>query len=261
MSNDSKRVSDKDITERTLVKVREYTQFLCEVVAEHYTIMCKYPPSKVANACFYLARRCCNLRSVWSFDLEEYSGYSETALRDILSDINESCHDIKALIDYARNNCREGSRADYLNQLKFQFKGPVVGRQRWNLEKPAVSKWVEHSYNVFDNFLRARGLDDPYKSCTINKRKPAKQSTALHALTLHSAPQGSFVISQQDVHEVVEDAIFCELSSASNTATKEVIMPTPKAERKTPTDPEAGPQVSSHDRHEKENWDELTEKI
>jgi hypothetical protein len=112
MSNDSKRISDKDITERTLVKVREYTSFFCDIIAEHYNIICKYPPSKVANACFYLARQCCHLRTVWSFDLEEYTGYSEGNLSEILRDIRYHCRDIIELIDYANNNFREGPRAD-----------------------------------------------------------------------------------------------------------------------------------------------------
>lgn len=93
MSNDSKNISDKDITERTLVKIREYTQFFCDIATEHYQILCKYPPSKVANGCFYIARKLCNLRNVWNYDLEEYTGYSEGSLRDILTDLN-NCQDI-----------------------------------------------------------------------------------------------------------------------------------------------------------------------
>lgn len=84
MSNDSKRMSEKDITERTIVKVREYTQFFCEVVVENYKITCKYPPSKVANACFYFARKCCNLKNFWGKDLEEYTGYTAIVLKDII---------------------------------------------------------------------------------------------------------------------------------------------------------------------------------
>lgn len=126
LSNDSKRISDKDITERTLVKVKEYTQFFCDMMAEHYNIICKYPPTKVANSCFYLARKCCHLRNVWTHDLEEYTGYSEGNLKDILQDITNGCYDIRSLIEYAGNNCREGPRADYLNNLKYQFKGPAV---------------------------------------------------------------------------------------------------------------------------------------
>ncbi len=170
MSNDSKRISDKDISERTLVKVREYSQFFCDLVAEHYTITCKYPPSKVACACFYIARKCCNLRNVWSFDLEEYTTYSESSLRDIISDMTDKCYEIRSLIEFIRNNCRDGTRSDYLNNLKNQFKGSLaIGRQRWSIEKNPQSKWVEHSYAVFDNFLRQKGLDDPYRSCMITK--------------------------------------------------------------------------------------------
>jgi hypothetical protein len=36
-------------------------------------------------------------------------------------------------------------------------------------------------------------------------------------------------------------------------------MPTPKASKN--TEPEGGPNSSSNDKREKENWDELTEKI
>jgi hypothetical protein len=118
------------------VKVREYTQFFCDVLAEHYNIICKYPPSKVANACFYLARKCCNLRNIWSFDLEEYTGYTECNLAEIIKDITQKCYDIRQLVEYARNNCRDGPRADYLNNLKYQFKGALAGgRQRWNMKK------------------------------------------------------------------------------------------------------------------------------
>ena len=60
--------------------------------------------------------------------MEEYTGYSEASLKDIVKDMTERCSDIKALIEYARNNCREGTKADYINNLKYQFKGPTVGR-------------------------------------------------------------------------------------------------------------------------------------
>ena len=76
MSCDGK-LSEKDISERTLVKVREYSQFYCDLVAEHYTIIVKYSPSKVAVACFYLARKSCQIKSTWTTDLEQYTGYSE----------------------------------------------------------------------------------------------------------------------------------------------------------------------------------------
>ncbi len=98
--------SEKDISERTLVKVKEYAQFLCDVVAEQYTIVGKYPPSKVAVACFYLARRCCHLRKYWSQDMEEYTTYSLDSLLDIIADMN-SCHDIRVLVQFALNNFKE----------------------------------------------------------------------------------------------------------------------------------------------------------
>ena len=84
MSNDSKIRTEKDITERTIVKVREYTQFLCETAVENYKITCKYSPSMVANASFYFARKCCNLKNIWGRDLEEYTGYTQQGLIDII---------------------------------------------------------------------------------------------------------------------------------------------------------------------------------
>ena len=128
MSNDSKRLSDKDVTERTLVKVREYAQFFCDMMVEHYNIICKYPPSKVANACFYLARKCCNLQRVWSFDLEEYTGYSERSMQEVVKLINDQCYDIRQITEFIRNNCREGPRTEYINNLKNQFKPQKVVR-------------------------------------------------------------------------------------------------------------------------------------
>ena len=58
ISIDQKQTS-KDISERTLVKVREYAQFFCDLLTEHYDIMMKYESSKVAVACLYMARQCC----------------------------------------------------------------------------------------------------------------------------------------------------------------------------------------------------------
>jgi hypothetical protein len=49
---------------------------------------------------------------VWSFDLEEYTGYSEGNLAEILKDIRYHCRDIMELIDYANNNFREGTCAE-----------------------------------------------------------------------------------------------------------------------------------------------------
>jgi hypothetical protein len=117
MSNDSKRANDQDITERTLVKIREYTQFLCEVVCEHYPIVSKFPPSKVANVCFYFARKCCNLRNVWGEDMQEYTGYTLSSMQDAIQEF-QACTEIDQLIKFAMNNFREGARAAYLNNLK-----------------------------------------------------------------------------------------------------------------------------------------------
>jgi hypothetical protein len=74
LSSDVKQ-NEKDISERTLVKIREYANFFCEAVNEHYNIVMQYPPSKVAVACVYAARKCCQLQSLWNFNLEEYTGY------------------------------------------------------------------------------------------------------------------------------------------------------------------------------------------
>ena len=58
------------------MKVHEYTQFFCDAVQEHYDLVCKYPPSKVANVCLYFARKCCNLRELWGEDLIEFTSYT-----------------------------------------------------------------------------------------------------------------------------------------------------------------------------------------
>jgi hypothetical protein len=92
-------------------------------------------------------------------------------MRDIIGEIDQ-CYEIKHVIEYARNNCREGSRAEYINNLKYQFKGPMVGRKRWKQAgNKQESRWVEHSYNIFESFLSSRGISDPYKDCTLTKPK------------------------------------------------------------------------------------------
>lgn len=68
-----------------MVKVKEYSLFFCDAVNEHYDIIMKYPPSKVAAVCHYFARKCCQLRTLWGIDLEEYTGYKENNLRDIIA--------------------------------------------------------------------------------------------------------------------------------------------------------------------------------
>ena len=55
------KASGKDLSERTLIKLREYANLLCDSASEHYDIVMKYSPSKVAVACVFLARKCCNL--------------------------------------------------------------------------------------------------------------------------------------------------------------------------------------------------------
>ena len=78
------------------------------MTVEHYNILAKYPPSKVAIACFYLARKCCQLKNVWSEDLEEYTNYTEIELGDILADLR-MCKEIHELIRFALNNFKDGS--------------------------------------------------------------------------------------------------------------------------------------------------------
>lgn len=96
-SNDSKQnaMTDngRDITERTLVKIREYTQFFCEVACEHYPLVSKFAPSKLANVCFYFARKCCNLRTVWAEDMQEYTGYTLASMQDAIRDF-QNCPEL-----------------------------------------------------------------------------------------------------------------------------------------------------------------------
>jgi len=76
-SSDNK-TSGKELTEKTLIKLREYSQFFCDAAVEYYDIIMRYPPSKVAAACVYLARKCCRLEKVWDINQEEYTTYKET---------------------------------------------------------------------------------------------------------------------------------------------------------------------------------------
>lgn len=137
--------------------------------------MAKHAPSKVANVCFYLARKCCNLRTVWGEDLQEYTGYTLASMQDCIQQF-EQCPEISQLIRYATNNFREGPRAAYLNNLSK----PAKNQPRWSLAP--VSKEVERSYKIFDTFLRSRDIEDPY-ALLVKKVKPSP-STALDALDL-----------------------------------------------------------------------------
>lgn len=74
----------KDITESTLIKLREYAYFFCDQAAESYEISNKYLPSKVAAACIYLARKCTRVDNMWDINLEEYTTYKECQLADII---------------------------------------------------------------------------------------------------------------------------------------------------------------------------------
>jgi hypothetical protein len=59
------KASNKDLTERTLIKLRQYAFFLCDATTEFYEIIMKFHPSKVAAACAYFARKLCKLDMVW----------------------------------------------------------------------------------------------------------------------------------------------------------------------------------------------------
>lgn len=59
VSRDQKIQIEKDISEKTMVKVRAYASFLCDIITEQYDIVAKYAPSKIAHACLYYARKCC----------------------------------------------------------------------------------------------------------------------------------------------------------------------------------------------------------
>lgn len=116
MSSDSKG-SGKDISEKTLVKIKEYAYFFCEAANEHYKIIQQFQPSKVAAACIYIARQCCQLSDVWSINLEEYTGYTALSLKDV---VGQFSRDLGKLITYVINNFREG------NSLRLnKFKNPV----------------------------------------------------------------------------------------------------------------------------------------
>lgn len=67
------KATGKDLSERTLIKLREYANMLCDAATEHYDIIMKYSASKVASSCVYLARKCCKLSNEWDINLEEYT--------------------------------------------------------------------------------------------------------------------------------------------------------------------------------------------
>ncbi len=80
---------DKDISERTLVKVRAYAQYFCDLLTENYHIMAKYNPSKVAASCLYIARKCCQLKNLWAIDIEDYTAYSLDEIADIIYELEQ----------------------------------------------------------------------------------------------------------------------------------------------------------------------------
>ena len=97
--------------------MREYCQYFCDVITEHYHIVAKYSPSKVAMACFYMARKCCQLRTVWGEDLTEYTTYTVHSLSDILQEFEET-KELRALVTYALNNFKEGASVQKFKQHK-----------------------------------------------------------------------------------------------------------------------------------------------
>jgi hypothetical protein len=97
-SSDNKS-NGKDITERTLLKLKEYSYFFCDCAAEYYVLSQKFLPSQVATACVYLARKCCNLDNVWDLNLQEYTTYNECQLADV---IKAFYSEMGELIQYSR---------------------------------------------------------------------------------------------------------------------------------------------------------------
>lgn len=172
MSCDMKQ-SDKDISERTLVKVREYSQFFLDVATEQYSIMNRHPPSVVANACYYYARRCCQLHDHWNEDIMEYTGYSKEALAEILAEM-EAIPQIGSIAKYAISN---------FSDTKRSWEGKKDSKAtREALRERRVNQ-------IFDSFLLSRAISDPYQECALPKGAPRpKLSPQVEALTLHACP-------------------------------------------------------------------------
>jgi hypothetical protein len=68
ISTDSKD-SGKELTERSLKKLKEFAEFFCEQATESYILSHKYLPSMVAAACVYLSRKCVRLEKTWDLNL------------------------------------------------------------------------------------------------------------------------------------------------------------------------------------------------
>ncbi len=56
LSSDSKRYG-KDISEKTLMKVKTYAMQFCEAALESYELCMRFPASKVAAVCLLMARK------------------------------------------------------------------------------------------------------------------------------------------------------------------------------------------------------------
>lgn len=65
--------NQKDLTERTFLKIKEYSLYFAECVNEYYNIIQLFPSSMIAAACIYFARKCCNLEKSWNESLEDYT--------------------------------------------------------------------------------------------------------------------------------------------------------------------------------------------
>lgn len=233
ISIDQKQTS-KDISERTLVKVREYAQFFCDLLTEHYDIMMKYESSKVAVACLYLARQCCQLKKVWTIDLEEYTTYSESSLSDILGALSKN-HDIMELVNFSLNNFRI-----------------TATRQRATTLKPLTK-----TNQIFEDFLQSRGIADPYKDCTLQcTTKKSKQALQVQALTLHSTGS-DYKHHLAPLNTEEDNVVFIEIRNQNNT--EEVPLSSSPFNSKDPSSTKQKRGKDSSSRHEKENWDDMSE--
>lgn len=56
VSTDSKSYG-KDISEKTLMKVKTYAFHFCEAALDSYDLCMRFPPSKVAAVCLMMARK------------------------------------------------------------------------------------------------------------------------------------------------------------------------------------------------------------
>jgi len=83
ISSDSKNTG-RDISEKTLFKVKEYAYHFCEAALESYDLCMRFPPSKVAAVCLFMARKACSLAEPWDASLEEMVGFKKIELRAVI---------------------------------------------------------------------------------------------------------------------------------------------------------------------------------